>query len=186
MVLDCTQNYNAAAMPDLVPVALEALKVRICRVFPAQIRAAVDALDDDQIWWRPNESSNSIGNLLLHLSGSLNYYLNRNLGGFAYERDRAGEFAERRPVPRAELMATFDDMVAKAEKTFQSLTPERLGEPSTEPKMYTLVIEELIGVATHVATHTGQIVWIAKMLKEGALDEVWMRTHKRLGGWKAS
>jgi hypothetical protein len=77
-------------------------------------------------------------------------------------------------------------MVAKAEKTFQSLTPERLGEPSTEPKMYTLVIEELIGVATHVATHTGQIVWIAKMLKEGALDEVWMRTHKRLGGWKAS
>jgi hypothetical protein len=52
--------------------------------------------------------------------------------------------------------------------------------------MYTLVVEDLIGIATHVANHTGQIVWIAKMMKDGVLDDVWMRTHKRLGGWKAS
>src|SRR5207253_1120299 len=39
-------------------------------------------------------------------------------------------------------------------------------------------------IVTHVSNHTGQIVWIAKMLKEGALEEVWMRTHKRHGGWK--
>jgi uncharacterized damage-inducible protein DinB len=173
-------------MAELGKVTLDALKARICRIFPAQIRAAVEALDDDQIWWRPNESSNSIGNLVLHLAGSLNHYLNRNFGGLDYSRDRAAEFAERRRIPRAELMATFDEMVANAEKTFEKLTPERLADPATEPKMYTLVIEEVIGVATHVANHTGQIVWIAKMMKDGALDEVWMRTHKRLGGWKAS
>lgn len=167
-------------------MTLEALRARICRVFPAQVRAAVEALDDDQIWWRPNESSNSIGNLVLHLSGSINHYLNRNLGGLDYTRDRPAEFAERRRIPRTELMATFDRMVANAEKTFEALTPERLGEPSTEPTLYTLVIEELIGVATHIANHAGQIVWIAKMLKDGAVDEVWMRTHKRLGGWKPS
>lgn len=171
-------------MPELAPVALEALRNRICRVFPAQVRAAVDALDDEQLWWRPNETSNSIGNLILHLSGSLNLYLNRNLGGIEYERDRAAEFAERRHIPRAELLATFDGMVANAEKTFERLTPERLSEPTTDPKLYTLVAEELINIAVHVATHTGQIVWIAKGLKDGALDEVWMRTHKRLGGWK--
>src|SRR5204863_9092497 len=113
-------------------------------------------------------------------------YLNRGIGGLDYTRDRAAEFAERRQIPRAELMATFDAMVANAEKTFAALTPERLSDPSPEPKMYTLVIEDLIGVATHVANHTGQIVWIAKMLKDGALDEVWMRTHKRLGGWKSA
>jgi uncharacterized damage-inducible protein DinB len=173
-------------MAELAKVTLDALQARICRVFPAQIRAAVEALDDDQIWWRPNETSNSIGNLVLHLAGSLNHYLNRAIGGVDYTRDRAAEFAERRHIPRAELMATFDAMVANAEKTFAALTPERLADPSPEPKMYTLLIEDLIGVATHVANHTGQIVWIAKMLKDGALDEVWMRTHKRLGGWKPS
>jgi uncharacterized damage-inducible protein DinB len=179
-----TRNYNAAAMPELANVTLEALKARICRVFPAQIRAAVEALDDDQLWWRPNETSNSIGNLVMHLTGSLNHYLNRAFGGLDYTRDRAAEFAERRPIPRAELMAAFDAMAANAEKTFAGLTPERLSEPATEPKMYTLVVEDLISMATHVANHTGQIVWIAKMLKDGALDEVWMQTHKRLGGWK--
>ena len=76
--------------------------------------------------------------------------------------------------------------VANAEKTFEKLTPERLADPSPEQKMYTIVVEDLIGIATHVANHTGQIVWIAKMMKDGVLDDVWMRTHKRLGGWKAS
>ena len=173
-------------MAELAKVTLDALQARICRVMPAQVRAAVEALDDDQIWWRPNETSNSIGNLVIHLTGSLNHYLNRNLGGLDYTRDRPAEFAERRPIPRAELMAAFDEMVANAEKTFEKLTPERLADPSTEPKMYTLIVEDLIGVATHISNHTGQIVWIAKMMKEGALDEVWMRTHKRLGGWKSA
>ena len=177
-------DYNAAAMAEIGKITLDALEARICRVFPAQIRAAVDSLDDDQLWWRPNETSNSIGNLVLHLSGSLNHYLNRAIGGIEYDRDRAAEFAERRHIPRGELMATFDDMVANAQKTFEGLTPERLGDPSPEQKMYTLLVEDLIGVATHVANHTGQIVWIAKMMKDGALDEVWMRTHKHLGGWK--
>jgi len=173
-------------MPDLGALTLEALRNRVCRVFPAQIRAAVDALDDGQLWWRPNETSNSIGNLILHLSGSLNHYLNRNMGGLDYTRDRDAEFAERRQIPRAELMATFDAMVANAEKTFDGLTPERLPQQATEPRQYKSMVEELIGIAAHVANHAGQIVWIAKMLKDGSMDEVWMRTHKRLGGWSAA
>jgi uncharacterized damage-inducible protein DinB len=171
-------------MPDLASVTLEALKARICRVFPAQIRTAVESLDDEQLWWRPNETSNSVGNLVLHLSGSVNHYLNRQIGGLEYTRDRPGEFAERRQIPRAELMAAFDAMTANAEKTFEALTPDRLAAASPEPKMYTLLVEDLIAVASHLANHAGQIVWIAKMFKDGALDEVWMRTHKRLGGWK--
>ena len=172
-------------MPDLGTLTLEAIRARICRVFPAQVRAAVDALDDGQLWWRPNETSNSIGNLVLHLSGSLNHYLNRAFGGLDYTRDRDAEFAERRTIPRAELMAVFDGMVSGAEKAFDRITPARLTGPATEPKLYTHVVEELISICVHVGNHTGQIVWIAKMLKDGAIDDVWMRTHKRLGGWSA-
>jgi uncharacterized damage-inducible protein DinB len=172
-------------MAELAKTILDSLQARICRVFPAQIRAAVEALDDDQIWWRPNETSNSIGNLVLHLTGSLNHYLNRGYGGLDYSRNRDGEFAERHHVPRAELMAAFDAMVANAEKTFASLTPERLSEPAAEGKLYSSTAEELVSIASHIANHTGQIVWIAKALKDGALSEVWIRTHKRLGGWSA-
>ena len=56
--------------------------------------------------------------------------------------------------------------------------------PATDPEKNDYVVEDLIGILTHVANHTGQILWITKMLKEGALDELWMRTHKHEGGWK--
>ena len=170
-------------MTDLASPTLEALRMRIARVLPAQVQAALEKLDDAQIWWRPNEKSNSVGNLVLHLSGSLNHYLNRNLGGLDYNRDRDAEFSARGPMPRQQLMAIFDDMVAKAEQTLAKVTPESLTGPSTDPERNTYLIEDLIGMLTHVSTHSGQILWITKMLREGALDEVWMRTHKR-HGWR--
>ena len=169
---------------DISRITLEALRNRITRIFPAQVRAAVEGLTEDQLWWRPNESSNSIGNLVLHISGSLDHYLNRGLGEFQYDRDRDAEFAERRRIPKAEVMQRFDAMVARADKTFQKLTPTRLIEPSPEEKIYSIVFEDLLAVALHFANHTGQIVWIAKMFREGAIDDIWIRTHKELGGWK--
>lgn len=165
-------------------VLLEALHTRIAGVFPAQIRAAIEPLTDEQIWWRPNEQSNSIGNLVLHLAGSLNHFLNRNIGGIDYARDRAAEFAERRTIPKAELLAIFEDMVTRAGRTFDGLTPERLNDPSREAKMHALVVEDLVNILAHIATHAGQIVWIAKMLRSDAVDEVWIRTHRELGAWK--
>lgn len=171
-------------MTDVARYTLESLRTRITRIFPAQIRACLEQLTDEQIWWRPNEASNSIGNIVLHITGSLNHFLNRAVGGFAYERDRDAEFSERRPIPRAELLALFEDMVAKAEQTFESLTLDRLGEPSPNPKMYDVVIEDLLTVGMHLSNHDGQILWITKMLTNGGIDDLWIKTHKELGGWK--
>ncbi|HEV7763787.1 MAG TPA: DUF1572 family protein [Thermoanaerobaculia bacterium] len=165
-------------------VALVAFRTRITGVFPAQIRASVESLTDEQLWWRPNEKSNSIGNLILHLTGSLNHFLNRNLGGLAFDRDRDAEFAERRTLPKARVLALFDEMVANAVRTFDAITPDRLDAPSPEPAMHAYVLEDLLNIAIHVSTHTGQIVWIAKMLNEGALDEVWIKSHRAEGAWK--
>lgn len=166
-------------------ILLSSLRTRITGVFPAQIRAAVAPLSDEQIWWRPNESSNSIGNLLLHLTGSLNHYLNRGLGRLDFTRDRAAEFAERRSIPKAELLAAFDAMIANAEKTFDGLTPARLTAPSPEPSMHEIVAQDLLNILAHFANHTGQIVWIAKMFDGGALREVWVKSHRSEGAWKA-
>ena len=87
-------------------------------------------------------------------------------------------------MDRATLIGIFDEMVANAEKTFDKLTPERLAGPSSEPERYSYLVEDLVNITTHLADHTGQIVWIAKMLHEGALDEIWIRAHKRQGAWK--
>ncbi len=173
-----------APLPAPLPTALEALRARITTVFPAQIRESVSRLTDEQLWWRPNESSNSVGNLVLHLTGSLNHFLNHNLGGLEFDRNREQEFAERRALPRAELLAAFDGMVAYAEKTLDAMTVDRLGDPSPEPRQSEIVLQDLINIAVHLSAHTGQIVWITKMLSGDGLDDVWMRAHREGGVWR--
>ena len=49
--------------------------------------------------------------------------------------------------------------------------------------MNRLVVEDLINIASHMATHTGQILWITKMFR-GGMDDVWMKTHRNLGAWQ--
>jgi hypothetical protein len=71
----------------------------------ARIDHCLAQLTDEQIWWRPAEGMNSIGNLLLHLTGNVRQWLIAGLGGTADERDRPAEFAERRPIPKADLLA---------------------------------------------------------------------------------
>ena len=171
-------------MTSLGDEVLSAVRSRITRVLPMQIRASVEKVTEEQVWWRPNEKSNSIGNLILHLAGSLDHYLNLAIGGQPYKRDRDAEFAARGPMSKAEVLARLDEMLRKAEQTFDGLSPDRLMGPSADPERYNVLLEDLINITTHVSSHTGQIMWIAKMLNEGSLDEAWMRSHKRGGAWK--
>jgi uncharacterized damage-inducible protein DinB len=158
--------------------ALAALRGRITRILPNQVRSAVETLNDEQLWWRPNEHANSVGNLVLHVSGSMRYYLSRGVGGFAYDRNRPAEFAERGPVPTEQLLATFDEAISQAEKVFDSFNTSRFLQPSDEPDYVPTIFDVIFNVAIHLATHTGQIVYIAKMLNEGSLDELWIKAHR--------
>jgi hypothetical protein len=172
-------------MSEFETTVVEFARTRLTRVFPEQIRRCLGQLTDEQIWWRPNEESNSIGNIVLHLTGSLNHFLNHKLGGMDYTRDRPAEFAERRLISRGELLRAFDEMVVNAEKTLGGLTVERLSGESTTPDIYRLAIEDLLGVVTHISNHAGQIVWITKMFASGAVNELWMKSHKHGGAWRA-
>jgi Protein of unknown function (DUF1572) len=87
-------------------------------------------------------------------------------------------------LAKAELVAILDETISRAEQTFANLEASRLSEASTEPTYYTTVFEDLFGVAFHVAVHTGQIVYITKMIKEGSIDDLWAQTHRNLGAWR--
>jgi hypothetical protein len=168
----------------LADYALESLQVRVTKVLPAQIRSCVEKLNEDQLWWRPNEQTNSVGNLVLHVSGAVMHFLCRGVGGFEYERDRPTEFATK-SMAKEELLTIFDDTIKKATQTFIDLDATRLTEPSTEPTYYSTIYEDLFGIAIHVAVHTGQIVYVTKMIEEGSVNELWMNTHREHGAWKS-
>ena len=163
---------------NLSDIALAALRGRITRILPAQIRACVEELTDDQLWWRPNEHTNSVGNLVLHLSGSMRHYLCRGVGGIEYSRDRPAEFAERGPVPKTQLLATFNETISQAEQVLGEFDTSRLTDQSDEPDYVPTLFDTIFNISIHLATHTGQIVYVTKMLKEGSIDELWIKAHK--------
>src|SRR5215813_8060844 len=74
----------------------------------------LENMTEDQIWWRPNEMSNSVGNLVLHLQGNLRQWIVMPLGGKAFRRDRQAEFATRERVPKEQLIAGIQAAVDDA------------------------------------------------------------------------
>ncbi|HKG22745.1 MAG TPA: DUF1572 family protein [Blastocatellia bacterium] len=163
---------------ELAKAALDAFRGRITGVFPAQIKSCIAQLDEDQLWWRPNDESNSVGNLVLHLSGSIRHNLARAIGGFRYERDRPAEFAERGPVPKERLVEIFDETIRLALATLDGFDSSRMLDPSEDLSHGPTLFHSILTATIHLATHAGQIVYITKMLKAGSLDELWIRTHR--------
>lgn len=163
---------------ELSQLVLDALRKRITSILPMQIRSCVEELSDEQLWWRPNEEANSVGNLVLHVSGSMRHYLSRGVGGIDYNRDRPAEFSERGPLTRQQLLETFDETIAQAERVFAALDGSRLVENTDEQDYVPTVFDSIFNISIHLATHTGQVVYITKLLKEGAVDELWIRAHK--------
>lgn len=163
----------------LEDVILEALRKRITRVLPSQVRACLKELNEEQIWWRPNEESNSVGNLILHICGSTRHYLGRGIGGIQYERNRPAEFSARGPLPKQQLLSLFDETVRQATLVLDSFDTARFLDQTDEPDYYATVLDQIFGVAVHFATHTGQIIHITKVLKPAAVDELWLRAHKK-------
>src|ERR1700730_7440668 len=68
-----------------------------------KIERCLETLTDENLWWRANENSNSIGNLLLHLSGNARQWIVSGLGGRRDDRHRQIEVDERSIVPKGEL-----------------------------------------------------------------------------------
>jgi uncharacterized damage-inducible protein DinB len=167
---------------DINQTALDVLRGRITKIIPAQIRACVEKLDDEQLWWRPNEEANSAGNLVLHLSGSIRHYVGHLLAGIEYRRDRAAEFAERGPIPKAQLLAQWDNTIKQVSEVLADFNPGRFLDRTAEPEYLPTVFELIYNTSIHMATHAGQIVWITKMLQQGSVNEVWINAHREARG----
>jgi uncharacterized damage-inducible protein DinB len=165
-----------AAMDDLGRAVIEEVRGRLVSGFPQQARACLEALTDEQIWWRPNAASNSVGNLVLHLCGSTRHFLGRAVGGTDYRRDRPAEFAEKGPIPRARLREILEETVAETDRVLASLAPERLQEVTDRAGEPFTVLNLLLRTSHHWAAHIGQMVFAAKALREGVFDELWRKT----------
>jgi hypothetical protein len=129
-----------------------------------RVRTCVESLTDEQIWWRPNDASNSIGNLLLHLNGNVQQWLVASFDRLADTRDRPAEFAERRRVPGSDLLRQLESTLRRAAGVLARLTEEEL-RATYHIQGYTVSgLDAVYQVVEHFGIHHGQIIYITKLV----------------------
>lgn len=131
--------------------------------YPRKIAVALGPMSEEDLWWRPNEVSNSVGNLLIHLAGNVRQWVVHGLSGADDERHRAAEFARRSGLGPEEAFGILMESVQAADRVLATLDPATLGEPRTIQGVDTTGLRALYHVVEHFSGHTGQILYIAKL-----------------------
>lgn len=152
-------------------------RFRLSDDYAVKISAALAELTDDQIWWRPNDDANSIGNLILHLCGNVRQWMIAGVGGEVDARDRDSEFTERHQLSREELMKLLLSTLSEVDSVLAGLEGEVTNSQTDAPLQRECVpqgfaqtvLDAVFHVVEHFSYHTGQIVFIAKWLAGGRI-----------------
>lgn len=133
-----------------------------------QLRDAVHSVaaevSEADLWRRPIEPGNSVGHLILHLTGNLNTFVGAQLGGTGYVRAREKEFTDTNPPTRQLALSNLDAAVATFRRVVQALSAEQLAAAHPEARFGT-VLGALVHLVAHFALHRGQMSYIARLLK---------------------
>lgn len=130
-----------------------------------RLKSCVESLTDEQIWWRPNEASNSIANLLLHLNGNLRQWLVASFEHLDDTRNRPAEFTADVRIPGSALLHQLGATMEEASQVLSRVTEKELLS-AMEIQGYKLTgLDAIYQVVEHFGLHYGQISYITKMLR---------------------
>ena len=123
----------------------------------------LDELTEDDVWWRPNAVSNSVGNLVLHLCGNARQWIIAAVEGAHDIRVRSAEFAADGEFDREMLSRLLDTTMKDVDAALANLKPSDLGSLRSVQGFEMTVMQAIYHVVEHFSSHLGQIVYITKM-----------------------
>lgn len=138
---------------------------KLIKEYWPRLRDCVESLTDEQVWWRPNEASNSVGNLLLHLNGNVRQWLVTSFNGTQDNRTRSAEFNEGARVARSALIEQLGGTLHDAGAVLSRLTEADLVARLQIQGYDVTGLEAVYHVVEHFGMHYGQILYITKLLR---------------------
>lgn len=135
-----------------------------------RIEKCLKVLDEKEVWKKPNGSSNSVGNLILHISGNMRQYIISSIGKEEDKRNRAAEFSATGGFSKAELLGKITSTVKEAVKVLQNVDEEELLRIHLVQGLECSGIDIVVHVVEHFSYHTGQIAFWTKLLKDKDLE----------------
>lgn len=130
----------------------------------SRVLTCIDLLSEEQVWDRPNEHSNSVANLVLHLNGNIRQYILSGIGGREDTRDRDHEFASSKTHSRAELKRIISNTVSEAVEVVEEVRPDMLTRIKPVQCFQESVLSIMIHVVEHASYHCGQISLLTKLM----------------------
>lgn len=149
-----------------------------------RIERCVARLSDDDLWWRANEASNSVANLLLHLAGNVRQWIVHGLGGHPDSRRRHEEFDAPERISRDLLLDRLRSAVHDADHVLARLDPKRLTDRHQIQGRECDGLSAVYHVVEHFAMHAGQIIFLTKQ-RTGDLHFYEASSHGFRETWKS-
>jgi hypothetical protein len=128
----------------------------------------MDQLDDVRVWYRPNQESNAIGNIVLHLAGNLKQWITGAIDNHPDTRDRPAEFNAESGYSKLVLISLLRETVESACRTIEAMPPSRVTEAKRIQNMDVTLANAVVMAVSHLGLHVAQIQYIGKMLLSDA------------------
>jgi uncharacterized damage-inducible protein DinB len=131
-----------------------------------RIEKCLHQFSEKEVWLKPNDKSNSMGNLMLHLCGNITQYIISSLGDTEDIRERDKEFLAEGGLSKTDLMEKLKNVIAEATNVLVNVKKEKLLNKYSVQGFELTGIGIVIHVVEHYSYHTGQIAFYTKMLKD--------------------
>ncbi len=139
-----------------------------------RVEKAATAVAEEQLWTRPFPFGNSIGHLLLHLTGNLNHYIGALIAGSGYIRQREHEFTDEVHHPRELLLARFHEAVDMVVRTLAAQDDASFSMPVESQHPIQTRLGLFLVCAAHLNNHIGQMSYLVQALKASTKEPpVW-------------
>ncbi len=129
------------------------------------IQKSLTEISEEEVWLKPNESLNSIANLIIHLCGNITQYIISSLGETEDIRERDLEFSTSKGLNKSELLTKLEATVDNAKRVIFDSDPEQLLKIRVVQGFSFSGVGVIIHVVEHYSYHTGQIAFWVKQLK---------------------
>ena len=130
-----------------------------------RLKKCLAQLTEEEIWFRPNDETVSVGNLVLHLCGNARQWIVSGVGGVEDVRKRSEEFSERGPIATNILLQKLDKTMADVAAALDRLDSESLLKTYSVQGFQESGIGILMHVVEHFSYHVGQITYFVKSKK---------------------
>ena len=157
---------NPTITQNITDLFVDQVMQKIGHEFIGKIKHCLSLLSEEEVWYQPNRHCNSIGVMILHLNGNVRQWVLSGACGLPDRRDRPTEFQPEIHPCKNELIQILDDLTLELDHHLPGIQPEHLIELKDVQCYHETVLAMLMHATEHFAYHTGQIIYLTKMIKD--------------------